>query len=157
MNSLRPTTLILLAGLLAGALDIVYACTFWAIKAGVSPQRILQSVAAGLLGKASYSGGWGTASLGLLLHFAIAVAMALAYFVVASQWRLLVLKPWLCGALYGLMLYVLMTYIVVPLSAAGPPSKDVTWIALSVAAHVLLVGIPIALISRRALSAETSQ
>jgi uncharacterized membrane protein YagU involved in acid resistance len=150
-NTVRLLGWGLLGGLVAGALDIVFACGFWAIKAGVPAQRILQSVAAGLLGKASFGGGWATAALGLALHFAIAVAMALAYLFIARQWSLLVQRPWLCGALYGLVLYGLMTFVVVPLSAAGPPSKDSTWVVLSVLAHVLLVGWPIALISRRAL------
>jgi hypothetical protein len=43
-----------------------------------------------------------------------------------------------------------MNYVVVPLSAAGPGSKDPTWIALSILVHALLVGVPIALFARRA-------
>jgi len=35
---------VLAGGLVAGTFDIVYACVFWAIKRGVSPQRILQRV-----------------------------------------------------------------------------------------------------------------
>ena len=46
-------------------------------------------------------------------------------------------ESWLCGALYGLVLYVMMNCIVVPLSAAGPGSKDPLWIALSIVAHGL--------------------
>jgi hypothetical protein len=148
----HPLLLILLGGIAAGTLDIIFACTFWALKAGVSPERILQSVAAGVLGKPSFSGGSGTAALGLTLHYLIALAMSMGYYVVAKQWSLLWQRPWLCGALYGLVLYVMMNYIVVPLSAAGPGSKDPLWIALSIMAHVLLVGLPIAVFTRRALA-----
>jgi len=69
---------------------------------------------------------------------------------VAARWALLRQRPVLCGAAYGLLLYGVMNYIVVPLSAAGPGSKDPLWITLSIAAHVLLIGIPIALLARRA-------
>jgi uncharacterized membrane protein YagU involved in acid resistance len=148
----HPLLLILLGGIAAGTLDIIFACTFWALKAGVSPERILQSVAAGVLGKASFNGGSGTAALGLTLHYLIALAMSMTYYVVAKRWSLLWQRPWLCGALYGLVLYVMMTYIVVPLSAAGPGSKDPLWITLSIVAHVLLVGLPIAVFTRRALA-----
>jgi hypothetical protein len=55
------------------------------------------------------------------------------------------------GVAYGLLLYVIMNYIVMPLSAAGAGSKDRLWIALTVAVHALLVGVPIALCARRAL------
>ena len=48
------------------------------------------------------------------------------------------------------MLYGIMNHIVVPLSAAGPGSKDPLWIWLSIAVHMVLIGIPIALAGRRA-------
>lgn len=140
-----------LAAGVAGLLDIVFACTFWALKAGVPVRRILQSVAAGLLGKASFDGGRPAAALGLTLHFSIALVMSWAYFMVASRWPALTQRPWLFGALYGLVLYVVMTFIVVPLSAAMPSSKDAAWVAFSVVAHVVLVGLPIALFARHAL------
>ncbi len=145
--------LVLAGGLVAGTLDILYACAFWALKAQVPPTRILQSIAAGLLGKASFEGGIGTAALGLALHFFIALMMSAAYYMLARTWPLLRQRPWVCGAIYGLVLYGLMTYVVVPLSAAGPGPKDPLWIALSILAHTLLVGIPIALFVRRALPA----
>jgi len=142
--------LVLAGGLVAGTLDIVYAWAFWALKRGVSPTRILQSVAAGLLGQASFEGGARTAALGLVLHYFIALSMAIAYYVVAGRWPLLWRRPVLCGAGYGLLLYGIMNYIVVPLSAAGRGSKDPLWIILSIAVHMVLIGVPIALFTRRA-------
>jgi len=43
---------------------------------------------------------------------------------------------------------MVMNYVVVPLSAALPGSKDPLWVALSIAVHVLLIGIPIAIFVR---------
>ena len=140
----------LLGGLIAGALDIAYAWAFWALKAGLGAQRILQSVAAGLLGRATFEGGWRTALLGLALHFFIATSMSLAYHAVARGWPLLRARPWLCGTAYGLLLYVIMNKIVVPLSAAGAGSRDPLWVGLSLAVHALFVGVPIALTARAA-------
>ena len=141
---------VLAGGIIAGTLDIVYACIFWALRSDVPARRILQSVAAGLLGEASFKGGWETAALGLALHYLIALSISVVYYLVATRWPLLQQRPVLCGAAYGLLLYGVMNYIVVPLSAAGPGSKDPLWITLSIAAHVLLIGIPIALLARRA-------
>lgn len=140
----------LAGGFVAGALDIVYACVFWALKRDVPAQQILQSVAAGLLGEASFEGGWATAVLGLVLHFLIALSMSAAYYLVSRRWALLRRRPLLCGAGYGLLLYAVMNYVVVPLSAAAPGSKDPLWITLSIMVHALLIGIPIALATRRA-------
>jgi hypothetical protein len=145
-----PWPPVVAGGLLAGALDITYACVFWAVKADVPPTRIFQSVAAGLLGEASFEGGAATAALGLFLHFFIACTMALTYYFVSRRWTVLVHRPVPLGIAYGLLLYVIMNFVVVPLSAANSGSRDPTWIALTVAVHAFLIGLPIALFSRRA-------
>ena len=141
---------VLAGGLVAGTLDIAYACLFWAIKSDVPAERILQSVAAGLLGPAAFNGGATTAALGLVLHYFIAVSMSVVYYLVARRWAVLWQWPILCGAAYGLLLYAIMNYVVVPLSAAGPGSKDPLWVGLTIAVHALLIGVPIALFTRRA-------
>jgi hypothetical protein len=151
-----PWRWVLAGGLVAGTLDIVYACMFWALKQAVSPPQILQSVAAGLLGPASFEGGWGTAALGLGLHYFIAGCMAAIYYMVARYWALLWRRPLLCGAGYGLLLYAAMNYVVVPLSAAGPGSRNPWWIGLTVLVHVALVGIPCALFASRAIAVSSA-
>ena len=153
----RALTFVVAGGAVAGTLDITYACVFWAVKRGVPPQRIMQSVAAGLLGEASFTGGWGTAVLGLVLHYFIAISMAVAYYLVARRWPSLWQRPVAYGAAYGLLLYAIMNYVVVPLSAARPGSHDPVWIGLSIAVHALLIGVPIAFFVRRAAVSTTSQ
>lgn len=152
----KPWHFVLAGGLVAGTFDITYACTFWALKRGVAPTRVFQSVAAGLLGDASFSGGWPTALLGLALHYCIATSMALTYYLFARRWSELWQRPWVFGALYGVLLYGIMNYIVVPLSAARPGSRDAVWIALSIAVHAFLIGTPCALFARRAILAGRS-
>jgi uncharacterized membrane protein YagU involved in acid resistance len=147
----HPLAFVLAGGLVAGTLDLVYACAFWALKLDVPAQRILQSVAAGLLGKASFAGGAATAALGLALHYLIALSMSGVYYLAARRWSFLRQRPLASGAIYGLLLYIVMNFVVVPLSAAGPGSKDPLWITLSIAVHVLLIGMPIAIFTRRAL------
>jgi hypothetical protein len=142
-------THLIAAGFVAGALDIAYACLFWAVKANVPAMRIFQSIAEGLLGRGSFEGGAATAALGLALHFAIATVMAGAYFFAAAKWGLLWRQPVVFGALYGAFLYAFMNYVVVPISAASPGSTDPTWIWMSVLVHMLLVGVPIALFAKR--------
>lgn len=146
--------LVLTGGVVAGTFDIVYACVFWAIKRGVSPQRILQRVASGWLGEASMTGGVATAALGLATHFFIASSMSVTYYLVARRWPALWERPVAYGTAYGLLLYGIMNYVVVPLSAAGPSSKDPLWVGLSIAVHMVLIGLPIALFARRAILAE---
>ena len=150
----KPSSYVLLGGLVAGTFDITYACTFWYLKRGVLPRRVLQSVASGLLGDASFTGGWRTALLGLALHYFIATSMAVTYFLFARRWSELWQEPWVFGPLYGVLLYGIMNYIVVPLSAANPGSRNLVWVLLSIAVHALLIGTPCAVFARRAMLAS---
>jgi hypothetical protein len=151
-RGLAPWTIVALGGLVAGAIDITYACAFWAIKAGVLPPRIFQSVAAGVLGRdAAVAGGAATAALGLALHFFIATTVAFVFYAASryapSLWR----RPWLWGALYGVAVYGAMTYVVVPLSRAASGGKpNVLWITLSILIHAFGIGVPVALAARAA-------
>src|SRR5262245_8768332 len=104
-----------LGGGVGGALDIVYAIVLWGYILGGSPVKVLQSVAAGLLGKAAYEGGAGTATLGLALHFFIALCMALVYVLASRRLPVLVSRWKLMGVLYGLLLFAVMNFVVVPL------------------------------------------
>ena len=148
----RQFRLVLIGGLVAGALDILFAMTFWAIKADVPPVRVLQSVASGLLGREhAIAGGAPTAALGLLLHFFIAISMSLTYFAVARKWPFLWRRPWVAGPLYGILLYVIMNFVVIPLSAASTGSRDPLWVGLSVLVHMTLIAMPMALAARATL------
>jgi hypothetical protein len=153
VRRVHPWLYVQAGGLVAGALDITYACVFWGLKAGLAPTRIFQSVAAGLLGKASFEGGAATAALGLSLHFFIATSMSVTYYIVSGRWARLWQRPIEYGAAYGLLLYLIMNKIVVPLSrAGGGGSKNILWIVLSILVHAFFIGVPIALFTRRARS-----
>ena len=152
--SAHPFTIVALAGVVAGTLDLVYASTFWGIQVGFTPLQILQSIARGWLGsEAAYAGGYPSALLGLVSHYAIAIAMAAAFYLACRRWPALARNPFVSGALYGIVLYGVMTYVVVPLSNAGSGELPAwRWENLShIAGHMVLVGIPCALGARRAL------
>jgi len=138
----RLPTLVV-AAVVVAVLDMVLATTFWALR-GVAPVRVLQSVASGLVGRAAFAGGTATALLGLVLHLSIAFAMVLAYDQAARRLPWLVRRPSLWGALYGVALYLVMTCIVVPLSAAAHTMPSGAWLVASVFSHVVLVGLPCA-------------
>ena len=141
---------VLATGLLVGALDITYAWLFWFAKAGVGPQRIFQSVAAGLLGReAAVAGGGSTAALGLAVHFVNAITIVAIYCLAARRLPMLWRRPWACGLAYGLGVYLVMNFVVVPLSRAAAGSRDPLWIALSIAVHLVFVGLPCAFAARR--------
>jgi hypothetical protein len=144
---LTPAQAVLFGTLTVGTLDILDAFIFFGLL-GVAPVRILHSIASGLLGRAAYEGGAATAALGLGLHFFIAFGIVAVY-VLASRWLpVLARRPWVYGLLYGLLVYAVMNYVVVPLSAASlrPPSGLSLVNGLLI--HALGIGLPSALFAR---------
>lgn len=145
-----------LGGLVAGTLDILYAFVFWHFR-DVVPGAILRSVASGVLGAAAYEGGTPAALLGLGLHFVIALGWAALFYVAARRFSALVRHAAVTGMLYGVGVYVLMNYVVVPLSASPlTPPHDPVVVVGGVFAHVFLIGLPIALIARRTFAQQSA-
>jgi hypothetical protein len=129
---------VIVGGLVLATLDLIFACTFWGVLRDVSPERILQSIAAGVQGRAAFEGGSSSALLGLACHYVIATMMVLAYTLAAARMRLLVEQPVRYGLLYGLLLYLLMSHVVVPLSNAPQPTKVyLPWIVASIIMHAV--------------------
>ena len=138
---------IALTALLIGTLDIADALIFYAIR-GVAPIRILQGIASGLLGRTAFNGGTRTALLGLALHFFIAATVATIY-ILASRSLPLSRHPLLYGTLYGVAVYIVMNYVVLPLSHIGlRPLPPLIPLINGVAALIFFIGIPVALIAR---------
>lgn len=149
---------LLAGGLVVGTFDIVYAMAFWWLRARVAPTRILHSVAAGLLGRdAARAGGMQTALLGAFLHYFIAFAIVVVYWLAARKLAILVRHPILFGAIYGVGVYLVMNYVVIPLSAAASTTKPLLfWVVCSVIVHAFLIGVPAALFARRAVPSQMS-
>lgn len=130
-------------------LDGLDALVFFGLR-GVSPMRLFQGIASGLLGRSAFAGGMATALLGVLVHFFIAFVVVTTYHVAARRLPGLTLRPWTYGPLYGLVVYAVMTFIVVPLSAIGTRSPSTGVLVNGLLIHVLGVGLPAALSARAA-------
>jgi uncharacterized membrane protein YagU involved in acid resistance len=148
---------IFLATLVVGALDILEVIVFYGIRNGIAPIRILQSVATGVLGKAAFEGGIPTALLGLGLHYFIAFCVVCVFHFASSRISVLRTSPVVMGAIYGLLVYLFMNFVVLPLSAAGPPTFRLVTVLNQLFAHVFCVGIPTALLARSAMVAAPQQ
>jgi hypothetical protein len=138
---------VLAGGLTAGILDITYAIVAYGFI-GVSPRVILQSVASGWLGKSAYAGGAPAAALGLASHLFITCVMAAIFIAAARRIAWLRAQPLLGGAAFGVAAFIVMNYVVVPLSAAAVQSPNGVFLVGGLLAHVLLVGLPIAIAAR---------
>ena len=138
---------IAVATLVAGTLDISFAIILSLIY-GRDPLVMLRYVASGPAPSATE---WGTAgsALGLLVHFTLMAIMAAAYVLFAGSRPFLREMPVRAGVAYGVLTYIIMNLIVVPMRFGIPVSPRPISIASQLFAHVVLVGIPIALIAAR--------
>ena len=114
-NSRSILTAILLGGLVAGTLDIGAAV----LISGKDAAFICQVIASGLYGKASFAGGTGTMVTGFLLQELMGLIIAAVYVLASLRFPVLLQRWLVCGLLYGVVIYFVMNYAVVPLSAAS--------------------------------------
>lgn len=149
MIRLSPARAVVYATLVVGILDAADALIFFGLK-GVTPTRIFQSIASGLLGRAAFSGGLRTALLGVGLHFIIAFLIVWTFLVASRYIRILRRAPVWSGLIYGVAVYLVMNFVVVPLSAAGRGPLSWPVVVNGVLIHMLGVGLPTSLLVRTA-------
>jgi hypothetical protein len=144
----RIAEAILWGGTLAGILDITDAFVVAGFY-GVSPARVLQSIASGLLGRSSFGGGISTAALGLGLHFVIAFTAAAVFVLASLKLPMLLRRPLVFGAIYGVIVWLVMREVVLPLSLFNQGRLTLIGLLNGLFAHIFCVGLPIALAARR--------
>jgi len=144
MRGLSTTESIVYGGLVVGSLDAIDAIVIFGLR-GATPIRVFQGIAAGFLGRATFQGGLRTALLGLAVHFFIAFSIVIAYYVASRSLSILVRRPVICGAVYGVLVYFFMNRVVIPLSAIGTTAFSLPLFINGIAIHILGIGIPAAL------------
>lgn len=137
------------AGSVSATVDLIYISTFSYLMAGVMPARILKSIATGLLGPDAFNGGAGVAALGFVCHYAILIVAAALFWVAARRIPFLTQRALLAGVLYGLAIWLVMNYIVLPLSAAPKFNGSMLGKVCNFAAHLVLIGPSLALTIKR--------
>ena len=148
MIRLSTARALLYGTLVVGILDLADAFVFFGLR-GARPIRILQSIASGLLGRGAFSGGAGTAFLGAVLHFFIAFLIVATFFVASRYISILRRAPVRSGLIYGVVVYLVMNFVVLPLSAAGRGSYAWPIVANGLIIHMLGVGLPSSLFASR--------
>jgi hypothetical protein len=136
------------AGLFAGVMDITAAfITAWALRS-ITPMRVLQSIAAGVLGAKAYEGGTPAAILGAALHFLIATTAAAVFYAASRKLTFLTRLAVISGVAYGVAVYSFMYFVVLPLADIHPRFTLLT-VSVGLIVHMTCVGLPIALVVRR--------
>lgn len=142
-------------GLIAGTLDISENLIFNAFR-HITPGMIFRYIASGLVGPSAFRGGAGMIALGVAIHYAIAFTWTALYFFAARSWRVLVRRPVVCGLLYGALVYIVMNFVVLPMTRV-PHSHAAVSVASRVSGILALlfcIGLTVALLTAREQRAE---
>jgi hypothetical protein len=129
---------IIVGGVVAGTLDLIQASILFGVKVPLV-------IAGGLLGEPAFSGGAGTYILGILLHFFIAFSVTTIYYIASRRLTFMRDHPLVCGLFFGMAVELVMSYIVLPLSALqdrGPYRLHDVLQGLIV--HMIVIGLPVA-------------
>ncbi len=142
-NALKP---IVIGGLIAGTLDMTAACVTAWLRSGVTPVRVARYIASGALGPEALNGGTETALLGLAFHYLIATIWTIVFYLASRRLDFLIKWPIPMGLLYGIVVYLVMNFVVVPESRVTPPRVPPTLSARAIQMLILMfcIGLPIA-------------
>jgi hypothetical protein len=111
---------ILWIGLVARILDITDNLIFNQARE-IIPKMVFQYIASGLIGlTASRGGGLASVSLGVAIHYRIALISTAVSYAASRKFALLNRRPILSGLVYGAGAYLFMNFVGLPLSAVPP-------------------------------------
>lgn len=138
------------AGLTVGVLDAFGAVAHSLIIRGQArPVQIFQGIASVSIGDRAMSGGLATASLGLAMHFGVALTWAAIYGIIYSKsagLRRLTLTTSgtvAAGLVFGPLVWLSMRFVVLPVLGETGPIHLWSFV-LMIVVHMVCVGLPIA-------------
>lgn len=139
---------VLVVTAIAGTLDIIAAHLHIWGATGRFPTTVFKGIAGGALGRErAMQGGLSIVALGVFFHFFISFAFTLLFFLLYPRLAVLRTNIYAVSTGYGLFVWTVMTYVVLPLSAlpwrAPNFSNMHTYIGMVV--MTVLFGLPIAL------------
>jgi hypothetical protein len=143
-----PVT-VLWIGLVAGTLDITDNLVFNQLR-GITPEMVFQYIASGLIGMEAFQIGLASVALGVATHYAIALTWTAVFYAASRKFAILIRGPVLSGLFYGGAVYLLMNFVVLPLTRVPHPRAAVTLASRinGVLALLLFIGLTISLLTR---------
>jgi hypothetical protein len=138
-------TAIFVTALLCGTLDAITPMIFYRI----SPARLFQIIATGAFGKAALSGAMATVLWGVGFHYFIALSWTALFFLVFPKFRLQNGNQFVIGLCYGIVIWLVMNLVVLPLSNALRGPVNLKSVLIGMMMLMIMVGLPISIMARR--------
>lgn len=138
--------------LTAGTLDIAAAMLNFFISTGKNPEPVLRFIASGVFGKDAFSDNAWMPYFGLFFHYCIATTWTILFFMAYPKIKLLS-KNWIVsGSVYAVVVWILMTYVVLPLSNVPQLPFDLVKALVAIAILIVCIGMPISYSAKKYFS-----
>jgi magnesium-transporting ATPase (P-type) len=105
---------VLLAGLVAGTIDIIAAFIDAWFSFHATPQKVLNGIAGGAIGEENATGSFLMVVFGLLIHFVIVYSYTFFFYFIYPGSKRIIGNNIVLGILYGLFIWATMRFIVLP-------------------------------------------
>jgi hypothetical protein len=139
---------IVTAWLVVGTLDLTSA-TIQTLLMGGNPMRMLQAISSGIAGQEAFGGGIKYSLLGIFLHYFIAFCWTLLFFLLFPKIRGLSNHKLLTGIVYGLIVWLVMNRVVVPLSRIPARPFNLRNALIGLGILIVAIGIPLSYMASR--------
>jgi uncharacterized membrane protein YagU involved in acid resistance len=150
VKSEHPYTAILAAAFIAGTtLEIWMVLSLSLILRVFSPLEAVQWEASNVLGQAAFSQGFASAAAGVTIHYLVSLVWATLYVFAFAKQRVVDMHPLLNGALFGVIVWFVMTFIVLQLGVGTHLEVGALSILSLIFGHVVAFGMPLAYVVRR--------
>lgn len=143
-----PVRAALAAWLVVGTLDIA-AAIIQTLLAGGTITRLMQYIASGVFGPASFEGGVAYAVMGLALHYVIALGWSMLFFLVYPRLTVAPANRLLTGIGYGIFVWFMMNRVVLPLSNVPVRPFDLQRAIIAALVLVVAIGIPLSFLASK--------
>jgi len=150
---MNPRLLVLLVRtwLTIAIIDFLFASCLSVFAYGSTFARLWQGVASAVLGPSALQGGTRTVLVGVLLHLCVAFTWSAVFLTLAKSLPVIqrvIATPGgilAVAAIYGPLIWLVMSLVVIPLAAGRPPTITVRW-WIQLFAHIPFVALPIVMV-----------
>jgi uncharacterized membrane protein YagU involved in acid resistance len=139
---------IISAWLVVGTLDLASAIIQTLVMGG-NPLGMLQYISSGIAGQDAFAGGIKYSLLGVLIHYAIAFSWTILFFLLYPGIKGLSTHKLLTGIAYGVIVWLVMNRVVVPLSKIPARPFNLKNALIGLGILVIAIGIPLSLMASK--------
>ena len=147
---------IVTAWLVVGTLDLTSA-TIQTLVMGGNPMRMLQYISSSIIGQDAFDGGIKYSLLGVFIHFCIAFSWTLLFFLLYPKIKGLSNHKLLTGIVYGLIVWLVMNRVVVPLSKIPARPFNLKNALIGLGILIIAIGIPLSYMASRYYAGKTNK